>query len=458
MGKPMAFLLHRLAPITLVLASACAAPRPAPPQLLRSAPAKVDLPAGAHEIEAVRGHAFRRDLPIHEVTRGGMRAVIARRYAKMPRVDDEATAFAQAFGFAQDGATVTRSASIRLHAEQLVGLYVPEERSVYVRARAGGATSVDPSDVLHEIAHALQDDVFGFEPLDTSIPMDELLARKAVYEGDATVAAWEAMGARAGKPVKDVVEDHRSEVLVQSAMLGVPQELESSPLLEHSSPLVRAELAFPYTAGALLVAEAYLAGGNTLVDGLFRKLPTTTEQVLHAKKYFAGERPVPVGVPRAPDGYTTVTTGTMGELRVRAFLQQLGLPPEQAIVVAEGWGGDAYAVVQHAGESRYAVLWSTAWDDVEAATRFAAALEDKTRCARDCPHGPVGIRREGARVAWTRGLDDAAPLDALLALVGKAPAPEPPHGEIVLAAARAIAEEVLLDVRANPSGTYGSDV
>jgi hypothetical protein len=406
----------------------------------------------------VRGHDFRRDIPVHEVTRARMRHIVEQRLAKRHTDDAASMAFAKAFGFASLDAQLTTAATLSLQAEQLVGLYVPEDRAIYVRPRTRGAR-VDPSDILHELAHALEDDTFGMAPLDASVGEDELLARRAVYEGDATAVAWGVQGVRAGRTASDAIADHRAEAGASTAVLGIPQEVDGSEL-GRASVLVRMELLFPYTAGSELVAEAFVAGGPALVDGLFRKLPVSTEQVLHAAKYFAGEAPVPVTAPAAPPGYAIVATGTMGELRTRALLE-LALPADRAITASEGWGGDAYTIVARAkpsgraarlmssGDPPFAVLWSMAWDDETGAARFAAALDEATRCSRGpCPLGAVTMRREGTHIAWTRGLVDPAPLAVLLRLPGAKPADAPPHGRVVLPSQQA--GEVIVPAGGDP--------
>ncbi len=85
------------------------------------------------------------------------------------------------------------------------------------------------TDVLHELGHALQDDVFGMNGMLAPLGQDERLAHKAVYEGDATVVAWGIAGQRSGRTAEAAIADHRTMALAQSATLGVAQELEAIP-------------------------------------------------------------------------------------------------------------------------------------------------------------------------------------------------------------------------------------
>ena len=432
-------------PLLLLALAGCAPPRPAPAGPLDRA-LHLSLPPRAEEVAAFRGHTFRRDVPVREVTRARLRRVIAAESAATSPGGDGGEAFLKAFGFIPLAAVVTEQASVRLQAEALVGLYVPRERAIYVRPRTRTSAAIDPDDVLHELAHALQDDAFGMEAVYAPGDEDARLARRAVYEGDATVVAWGVAAVEAGRSPREAIAEGRVGALAQSAMLGGIQDLEAVRSWESAPRITRMLALFPYTAGTELVAEAFLAGGNSLVDGLFRHLPVSTEQVLHAAKYFDGEAPIPVAPPAAPAGYVVRTRGTMGELRTRAFLEQT-LPAELAVSASEGWGGDAYAVVTRGESGPLATLWSTVWDDAEHAQRFAAALEEATR--RSTELGPVEMRRDGARVAWTRGLEGPGVIDALLALPGAKLPDRPPLGQVVLPSSQ-VAEEVLVPAGGDP--------
>ncbi len=382
------------------------------------------------------------------MSRAKLRHVIAEGLAASPAPNGQSEAFLKGFGFVPLSVTLSDEATAQLQGSLLVGLYVPRERAIYVRPRTRTSSAINPDDVTHELEHALQDDVFGFDALDASTASDDArLARRAVYEGDATVIAWGVAGIRAGRSARDAIADGRSLALAQSALLGVGQEMEEIPSWENVPRLTQVESLFPYSAGSVLVAEAFLAGGPALVDGIFRKPPVSTEQVLHAGKYFDGELPIPVAVPGAPPGFRRIASGTMGELRTRALLET-AIPAERAVFASAGWGGDAYAIVARGERTPPAVLWSTVWDDAEHAARFAAALEEATRAPS--PLGTVAMRRAGARVAWTRGIDDPRALDALLLLPGPTPRNDPPLGHVILTSSQ-IADEIIVPAGGDPN-------
>jgi hypothetical protein len=442
-----------LAILACAASIACAACAPAStPSHARSAPAsppvRLNLPPQAAEVTAVRRLEFRREVAVNDVTRARFRHVIRDVLDRSP-VDDEEGTFVRAFGFTPLEVRPSREATVRSFVEGLLGLYVPYERAIYLRPREGAPPESNREAILiHELVHAAQDDRFGMTAMyDPSIRTDEQLARRAVYEGDATVATSVILGARAGKSRDEALGERETTWKAEAMIAGSAQEIEFQAEAPPETALNRASAYFPYTAGAFFVAQVLRAGGPDMVSLLFEHLPTTTEQILHPEKYFAGEGAIPVTTPAPPPGWMAVAEGRMGELRARILLG-LALPVDRSVPATAGWGGDAYAVVAHPGSDRLAILWSTAWDDEASATRFAAALEEATRCkvsdAHPCPLGPVALRRRGARVAWVRGLDDGeAHLDALLRLPGDAPRPRPPLGAVHVPAAHLSSEAIV---------------
>jgi hypothetical protein len=343
--------------------------------------------------------------------------------------EGHAGAFWNAFAMSEPSTDVMAMAQ-SITDDDLGGFYDPRVKRLYVRRRAKpSASGYDRLTLAHEEEHALQDRFFGMPDFSTIRDADELLALRALFEGDATVASALLDAGRRGTS--------SVEGIARLARL-VPDD----PLLLRASgvyaaegvpPLLRAELVWPYVRGSSFVAELAASGGWTLVNAALRNPPKTTEQVLHVEKYIAGEGAVDVRAPAAPEGYVSVESGRMGELRTRFFLAQCA-PDWIATASASGWGGDAYTIAAQGAE--HALLWSTAWDDEDAAKRFAAALEERRACARTGAKHEFTVVRDGMRVAFVQGLADepsrAQEGAKLFSLVGQAPPPIPPVGEVKL--------------------------
>ncbi len=182
----------------------------------------------------------------------------------------------------------------------------------------------------------------------------------------------------------------------------------------------------------MFAADIYRAGGFPLVDTVFAHPPRSTEQILHPAKYLAGDQPRPVASPKAPAGYTVVTSDTLGELDTRTLLGRC-MDAAVAERAAEGWGGDRYAVFTNA-RRELAMAWVSAWDTEDDAREIESALSNSATCWQKNALGlsqndyvvgdNVRVLRQGRVVSFTRGFADEPTqpwFRSLASLVGPEP-------------------------------------
>jgi hypothetical protein len=308
------------------------------------------------------------------------------------------------------------------------GFYDPALGRVFLRAKrpasafAGDAGPPDERDdaalVVHELTHALQDQAFGLPKFAQADDDDAMLARKATYEGDATMVA-EVFGAtQANESLGDAIlrASERARTLPEEDVvkwIGADGSLVERPAIGWR-PLV-----FAYYGGLSFLSGVRPPYDFRAIDGVFRDPPTTTEQVLHPEKYVAREARLPLADPPAPAGSTWTTTGTLGEYRTRLLLARCA-PRDVAARAAAGWGADRYAVGALPGD-KLALAWITRWDTPADAEEFERALATTSRCFPSPPRSGVhigtedGIARVGDRVAYVRGVTGAAALAKSLA-------------------------------------------
>src|SRR6185295_4144267 len=102
------------------------------------------------------------------------------------------------------------------------------------------------------------------------------------------------------------------------------------------------------------------------------------EQILHPEKWTAGENPVAVTIPPLEQSlsgtWVTRRTDVFGELILRLLLEPtVGWPAAER--AAEGWGGDAYTILEDASGRRIVGL-VTVWDsESDAAEMYNAYVE-----------------------------------------------------------------------------------
>jgi hypothetical protein len=148
---------------------------------------------------------------------------------------------------------------------------------------------------------------------------------------------------------------------------------DRDPRLAASPLVVRERLLFPYLSGAELARAMSLGGAP---DSVLRRLPRSTEQVLHVEAYRGrapGSAPIAVALPPlAPAGGAVVAENTLGEFDTRLVLFGVLDDLNRAARAAQGWGGDRWAVVRTgAGD---ALAWLTVWDAPSDAAEFYEAM------------------------------------------------------------------------------------
>ncbi len=258
---------------------------------------------------------------------------------------------------------------VNLLGSQVAGYYDPEAKQIYVVARTGQIGAIEKVTFAHEFTHALQDQNFGLKGIttDTVGQGDRSLAHLALIEGDASLlmTQW-LMG-------------HLDGAGIAQIMAGDPA---AQAQLDAAPPFIKDALLFPYLQGVTFVSAVWAQGGWTAVDRVFKRLPDSTEQILHLDKYAANEQPVnvPLDAPaiaaRLGAGWTATPADTLGEFQVGSWLRARGVTGAGGGIsgdtAAAGWGGDRYALID-GPDGAYALVLLTAWDTPTDATEFATA-------------------------------------------------------------------------------------
>jgi hypothetical protein len=348
----------RAAPLVLIAITACARPQPTTDQEVRRVAADV-IP----RVERSVGVAFRNPPAFAVRTRDQVQQyLVGRLDAEYPPAMMRRIALAyRLFGVIPDTLDF-RALLLAVLSEQVVGYYDPDSTTLYVVA---GTDPVQVRLVLaHELVHALQGQYLPIDSiLESEGDNDRKMAAQAVLEGQATLASLTAMldssqVRQLGNFWRDMREDVR-------------RAQERMPVFAAAPLIVREGLLFPYLAGADFMRWFASAYPDTQPYG--RRMPRSTEQILHPERYRAGDEPVTLRFgPATPASGELVYEDDWGEFETRIVLQQLTGSESLATGGALGWAGDRFAVFDASGA--YAVVWWSVWDHAEAAARFAAVL------------------------------------------------------------------------------------
>jgi hypothetical protein len=362
-----------------LLAAGCARPR-----LVRDGAVDRDgLTAVERSIVAIRGRALAEPVPAVVLDPAALRAMIAADFAASHAAGDVARieAVYGRLGLLPAG-TRLQPLVERLYEAEGAAFYDPRGRRLVLASRPvpmplvvrmigflSGRDLAGEMIVAHELVHAIQDQHWGLpitpEPL-VEAHGDCRLARRAVLEGDATLAGFgQVLG---GGP------DAGAARAIARELRRLPEELRA----RHPDvpPALLASLAVQYEAGTVFVARALAEGGWDAVDRLHDDPPTSTEQVLHPERYYErrdAPRAVALGGTDAlvSAGFGTVLEDTLGELLVRALAERAA-SAERAAATARGWGGDRLRALTRGEE--LVLVWLTTWDTRADADEWEAAL------------------------------------------------------------------------------------
>jgi len=278
------------------------------------------------------------ELPVHEAE------AMARAYALFGLVPPD---------------TDLRGLLLDLYTEQVAGFYDPDSTALFVM-------DDQPPDLvegllIHELVHAVQDQSADLKAItDDSLGNDRRLAAQSAIEGHATLVMLDYLAERMSGQRLDLTSlpDFAGPAL-QQAVSGMAQY----PSLAGAPAVIQQELLFPYLGGTGYVLDLWRTSGRVAPFG--DRLPLSTEQVMTHVLTDA-----PLRIDLAVQGGTVMWEENLGRMEVGILLEtHLGRGTAD---LAEGWGGDRYALVDAGGTQGLA--WLSVWDDAASRDRFVSRL------------------------------------------------------------------------------------
>ena len=243
--------------------------------------------------------------------------------------------------------------------EQIAGYYDPTTDTLFIveGERDDPTTNIT---ITHELVHALQDQYLDLDSIqNVRGDNDRQVAAAAVIEGHATYEQMELMAgnftALAGG--WDAIRER------------IREGMQSMPVLATAPLFIQETLIFPYLSGAEFVFRFDQRHEGTPP---FRRLPVSTEQVLHFEAYESNDRPTGIRLP-APRGATSVYENDLGEFETRLLLYARLRDIGSAARAAAGWDGDRYMVVRTPQGN--GIVWATVWDSAVDAGEFLAQMD-----------------------------------------------------------------------------------
>ena len=251
-------------------------------------------------------------------------------------------------------------AVLPLFGESVRGLYDNETKELVVTATEDAFSPYEEVTIVHEMTHALTDQVLDFGSLLRRLfdeeRYDEMAAFQGLLEGDATLAGLMYVQQLDVASQQDYLE--RLFAADTSALDQIPEFMVGS-------------LSFPYDTGLTFVQDLFSEGGFGAVDDAYATPPVSTEQVIWPDDYLV-DLPDEVILPdNELSGYEISETSTWGELGFRLMFDQVLGGADSA---AEGWGGDSYRIYSDGSNVVLALLFQG--DEAGDAAELARALNE----------------------------------------------------------------------------------
>jgi len=315
-----------------------------------------------------------------------------------------------------------RNGLLAVMRSELLGFYEPREKTMFLGGDLRGK-ELDAT-LWHELVHALQDQHYGLGKMLTwsDDAGDWQGALHALAEGDATSAMIDALFAEKGMHAPDLPD----------SVMDLQGALSAGSVLQ-VPPIVKRSMVAPYMDGLAFVNALRRRGGWDAVAAAWRRLPKSTEQLLHLDKYDAQEAPESLpALPPSPSGPTRVTySDVYGEETLRILFEEW-MPARAAREAAGGWAGDRVSAFSDGAVT--SVAWHIRYDTdagalsaLHAFARGALAPEDQpvddrgrlsefvsasdaeraTRAGQVCrerhTRGPFAVLRRGRDLVVTLG-------------------------------------------------------
>ncbi|MBD0325840.1 MAG: hypothetical protein ICV68_05380, partial [Pyrinomonadaceae bacterium] len=313
---------------------------------------------------------------------------------------------------------------INLLTEQVAGYYDPKAQQFYLAdwIDLDGQKPV----MAHELAHALQDQHYNLRRFDKwpKGDADAELAAHALIEGDATLLMQYYI----------MRNPLRALAFLKSIEAG---GAGSSELIEKAPRSLRETLLFPYQQGMEFASQLYKRNGWKQISLAYTELPKSSEQILHAEKYFAREAPVKLDLPDVSStlgaNWKRVDYDVNGEWSYYLILDEFLKAKPESRRAAAGWGGDRYAVYTEPRTGAVCITQMTIWDSEKDAQEFFDAYAKRTsarysdaassgetsdevsqRNAWQTKEGEVLMERRGTRVLIIESVPEKADAKALV--------------------------------------------
>lgn len=262
---------------------------------------------------------------------------------------------------------------VDLEAEQIAGYYDTRNKTFYLADWL--PVENQKSVMAHELVHALQHQNYDMSAFLERIEGndDQAMARLALLEGDAMLVMLDYELEPLGR---SMIELPNFKMLLDffSRLDDPEDEATKADKVFKTAPVFFQESAmFPYISGGAFVQTFRKVKTWKQVDALYKRVPQSTEQVMHLPKYLIEKdapTPIEAALPAelAESEWTRVHSNVLGEFGLGMVLRQ-SYDSGEAGRAAKGWDGDRVQLFKST-KGKLALSIRSVWDTPYDANHF----------------------------------------------------------------------------------------
>ncbi len=257
---------------------------------------------------------------------------------------------------------------------EVAGYYNPKNNTMYIADWL--PLSQQEIVLAHELFHAVQRQNYpAMEKMMDSdnSNSDSKLAISSILEGEATAIMLDYEGVIKRKSDMSFDKIPALEFFFNMSMAMNPSQ--SFKKYSKYPQIMMGMMIFPYIKGLVFLKYFKQHGGWKAIDNIYKRLPVSTEQILHVDKYLKNEKPLNITLENKEHilkNCEYIEHSMFGE----AFLYEIfmnDMNNKTNIEDAEGWNGDKIFVYKC--KNQYSAIFISQWDTKKDAREFLKAIK-----------------------------------------------------------------------------------
>lgn len=258
--------------------------------------------------------------------------------------------------------------------KEVAGYYNPKNNTMYIADWL--PLSQQEIVLAHELFHAVQRQNYpAMEKMmnEDNSNSDSKLAISSILEGEATAIMLDYEGVIKRKSDMSFDKIPALEFFFSLSMAVNPSQ--SFKKYSKYPQIMMGIMMFPYIKGLIFLKYFKQHGGWKAIDNIYKRLPISTEQIIHVDKYLANEKPIKIDLKNKENllgGCKYIDKSMFGE----AFLYTIfknDMLNKTNIEDAAGWNGDKIFIYKC--DNEYSAVFISDWDTQKDAKEFFRAIK-----------------------------------------------------------------------------------